>query len=376
MQNESNRQRLERAFPPMDAAFDHAVRSTLENIVQEDTMQVKRPLRVLAITLALVICLAGTALAVGSGLNLFNFFEVIGSPNPTVQPEAYTLTAHDVASYSFEHTDVAVREAAWDGRVLRILYSVRDRTVDRVFTDDDIWTGNYDLPGARQDGITADWGCDYLYVNGVSLCLTGWMASRAGSEPGEVLVALESDLVERIASEKADITLGDTFEVWLPIIGMGGKDETPEDLHFTVQNTDLAGVRHIALPEKTVLADGTEIAITNFMITPIRIYIQATVTLPAGLTDEEIDSYVWGISKESTQFGQEIVDGGRGVTNAPKQEFVNKEDGTVYTAYHLPEGERAVLRYEYVLSTSDSYPEVFKLTIDGTEIDVPNADAK
>lgn len=376
MQNESNRQRLERAFPPMDAAFDHAVRSTLENIVQEDTMQVKRPLRVLAITLALVICLAGTALAVGSGLNLFNFFEVIGSPNPTVQPEAYTLTAHDVASHSFEHTDVAVREAAWDGRVLRILYSVRDRTVDRVFTDDDIWTGNYDLPGARQDGITADWGCDYLYVNGVSLCLTGWMASRAGSEPGEVLVALESDLVERIASEKADITLGDTFEVWLPIIGMGGKDETPADLHFTVKNTDLAGVRHIALPEKTVLADGTEIAITNFMITPIRIYIQATVTLPAGLTDEEIDSYVWGISKESTQFGQEIVDGGRGVTNAPKQEFVNKEDGTVYTAYHLPEGERAVLRYEYVLSTSDSYPEVFKLTIDGTEISVPNVDAK
>lgn len=376
MQNESNRQRLERAFPPMDAAFDHAVRSTLENIVQEDTMQVKRPLRVLAITLALVICLAGTALAVGSGLNLFNFFEVIGSPNPTVQPEAYTLTAHDVASHSFEHTDVAVREAAWDGRVLRILYSVRDRTVDRVFTDDDIWTGNYDLPGARQDGITADWGCDYLYVNGVSLCLTGWMASRAGSEPGEVLVALESDLVERIASEKADITLGDTFEVWLPIIGMGGKDETPADLHFTVKNTDLAGVRHIALPEKTVLADGTEIAITNFMITPIRIYIQATVTLPAGLTDEEIDSYVWGISKESTQFGQEIVDGGRGVTNAPKQEFVNKEDGTVYTAYHLPEGERAVLRYEYVLSTSDSYPEVFRLMIDGTEISVPNVDAK
>ena len=376
MQHENNRQRLERAFPPMDAAFDHAVRSTLENIVQEDTMQVKRPLRVLAITLALVICLAGTALAVGSGLNLFNFFEDIGSPSPTVQPEAYTLTAHDVASHSFEHTDVAVREAAWDGRVLRILYSVRDRTVDRVFTDDDIWTGNYDLPGARQDGITADWGCDYLYVNGVSLCLTGWMASRAGSEPGEVLVALESDLVERIASEKADITLGDTFEVWLPIIGMGGKDETPEDLHFTVQNTDLAGVRHIALPEKTVLADGTEIAITNFMITPIRIYIQATVTLPAGLTDEEIDSYVWGISKESTQFGQEIVDGGRGVTNAPKQEFVNKEDGTVYTAYHLPEGERAVLRYEYVLSTSDSYPEVFKLTIDGTEISVPNVDAK
>lgn len=376
MQNENNRQRLEKAFPPMDAAFDHAVRSTLENIVQEDTMQVKRPLRVLAITLALVICLAGTALAVGSGLNLFNFFEDIGSPSPTVQPEAYTLTAHDVASHSFEHTDVAVREAAWDGRVLRILYSVRDRTVDRVFTDEDIWDGNYDLPGARQDGITADWGCDYVYVNGVSLCMTGYMASRAGSEPGEVLVALESDLVERIASEKADITLGDTFEVWLPIIGMGGKDETPADLHFTVKNTDLVGVRHIALPEKTVLADGTEIAITNFMITPIRVYVQAIVTLPAGLTDEEIDAHVWGISKESTQFGQEIVDGGRGIINAPKQEFVSKDDGTSYVAYHMPEGERPVMRCEYVLSTSDSYPEVFKLTIDGTEISVPNVDAK
>lgn len=374
MQHENNRQRLERAFPPMDAAFDHAVRSTLENIVQEDTMQVKRPLRVLAITLALVICLAGTALAVGSGLNLFNFFEDIGSPSPTVQPEAYTLTAHDVASHSFEHTDVAVREAAWDGRVLRILYSVRDRTVDRVFTDEDIWDGNYDLPGARQDGITADWGCDYVYVNGVSLCMTGYMASRAGSEPGEVLVALESDLVERIASEKADITLGDTFEVWLPIIGMGGKDETPADLHFTVKNTDLAGVRHIALPEKTVLADGAEIAITDFMITPIRVYVQATVTLPVGTTDAEIDERVGNFS--DTSLGLKVCDSSRGVTNAPKQEFVINDDGTGYMAYHLPEGERAVLTYEYVLSTSDSYPEVFRLTIDGTEISVPNVDAK
>ena len=182
--------------------------------------------------------------------------------------------------------------------------------------------------------------------------------------------------MERIASEKADITLGDTFEVWLPIIGMGGKDETPEDLHFTVQNTDLVGVRHIALPEKTVLDDGTEIEVTNFMITPIRVYVQAIVTLPAGLTDEEIDAHVWGISKESTQFGQEIVDGGRGIINAPKQEFVSKDDGTSYVAYHMPEGERPVMRCEYVLSTSDSYPEVFRLTIDGTEISVPNVDAK
>ena len=95
-----------------------------------------------------------------------------------------------------------------------------------------------------------------------------------------------------------------------------------------------------------------------------------------GLTDEEIDAHVWGISKESTQFGQEIVDGGRGIINAPKQEFVSKDDGTSYVAYHMPEGERPVMSCAYVLSTSDSYPEVFRLTIDGTEISVPNVDAK
>ena len=71
-----------------------------------------------------------------------------------------------------------------------------------------------------------------------------------------------------------------------------------------------------------------------------------------------------------------VCDSSRGVTNAPKQEFVINDDGTGYMSYHLPEGERAVLTYEYVLSTSDSYPEVFKLTIDGTEISVPNVDAK
>jgi len=157
---------------------------------------------------------------------------------------------------------------------------------------------------------------------------------------------------------------------------MGGKDETPEDLHFTVQNTDLVGVRHIALPEKTVLDDGTEIEVTNFMITPIRVYVQAIVTLPAGLTDEEIDAHVWGATIPETQFGLEVVDGGHGIINAPKQEVVSKDDGTSYVAYHMPEGERPVMSCAYVLSTSDSYPEVFRLTIDGTEISVPNVDAK
>ena len=133
-------------------------------------------------------------------------------------------------------------------------------------------------------------------------------------------------------------------------------------------------MRHIALPEKTVLADGTEIAITNFMITPIRVYVQATVTLPVGTTDAEIDERVDNFS--DTSLGLKVCDSSRGVTNAPKQEFVINDDGTGYMAYHLPEGERAVLSYEYVLSTSDSYPEVFKLTIDGTEISVPNVDAK
>ena len=373
MKNESNRQRLEAAFPPMDAAFDYAVRNTLESIAKEDTTQMKRSIRTAAIALALALCLIGTAVAVGSGLNLFNFYSN-NAQSPEVQPEAYTLTAYDVASHSFEHTDVTIREAAWDGRVLRILYSVRDRTVDHVLTDTEINSDGYDLPGARQDGIMADWGCDYVYINGVAVSVTGVSGSRAGTETGEVLVALESDLTERIASENADITLGDSFEVGLPIVAADGEDKMPDDLRFTVKNTDLAGVRHIALPEKTVMADGTEIAVTDFMISPIRVYVQVTITLPAGTSDQEISERVTDF--ENTTFELEECDSSRSVINAPDQEFIINEDGTGYVAYHLLESEHAVLCYDYALATSDSYPEMFKLVIDGTEISVPNVDAE
>lgn len=377
MQDQQNKKRLEAAFPPMDAAFDRAVRSTLDGIVQKEETTMKHPLRITALALALILCLAGTAVAVGNRLNLFNFFDDLDTPNPTVQPEAYALTAYDAAAYSFAHTDVAVREAAWDGRVLRILYSVRDRTVDQVLTDAQVWAEDFVLPGAQQDGISAYLGCDYVYVNGQSLSLTGTMASRAGDETGEVLVALECDLAQRIAAEASGqlSAFDEKYEVWLPILRQNGQDATPQELHFIIDSTELAGVSELATPAAVMLEDGVVIDLYRFMISPIRVYVQADVWLPADITDAQIAQYIERFYSLRVE-GLAACDYSYGIANAPGQEFVQDAatgEGSIY--YHMAAGQRACLTLDYSFATSDAYPEVFRVHVGDAVLDVPNQQA-
>lgn len=378
MQNQQNKERLEAAFPPMDAAFDGAVRSTLDGIVQKEETTMKHPLRMTALALALILCLAGTAVAVGNRLNLFNFFDDLDAPNPTVQPEAYALTSYDAAAYSFAHTDVAVREAAWDGRVLRILYSVRDRTVDRVLTDAEVWADGFVLPGAQQDGISAYLGCDYVYVNGQSLSLTGTMACRAGDETGEVLVALECDLAQRIAAEAPEelSAFEAQYEIWLPILRKDGQDATPQELHFVIGNTDLAGVRELAAPAAITLEDGVVIDLYRFMISPIRVYVQADVWLPADITDAQIAQYIERFYSLGVE-GLQACDSSFGITNATEQEFVvtDAATGEGGICYHMAAGQRPCLTLDYSFATSDAYPEVFRVLIGDAVIEVLNQQA-
>ena len=367
MKNEHNRKILETAFPPMDAHFDRTVRSTLEEIVHSERAARRLPLR-LALPALLILLTLGTAIAATQGLNLFNFFSS-WTPVPTVQPEAYELMQHNVAAYSFEHVDICIREAAWDGRVLRMLYSVRDRAVTRRYTDEEIQAEGWHMEGADLDGITAHFGCDYVYINGVTLSMTGSMATRAGEENGEVLVALESNLLDRIPDEAPDLTLGDTFDVCLPILGKG----TPQELHFTVSNTNIPGVRSLPLPapQKGASPDAITLEVTDLTISPIRVYLSVRATLPTSYTDAQIDSVV-GNALDVTLSDLRRYDTGAGVING-NVEFGADEQGEWQIYYHIPKGEHAIVQVDAEFATAPQYPDTFTVSVLGQTISIPNS---
>ena len=99
-----------------------------------------------------------TAFALSRGLDLYQLMGTILPHYATVRKEAGQLLQKDLVHYSFPHVDVAVREAAYDGRYLRVAYSVRDRaatapldTPGTSLTSDrpDI----YQFEAAQKDGV-------------------------------------------------------------------------------------------------------------------------------------------------------------------------------------------------------------------------------
>ncbi len=360
MKRKTNREILESALPPMDARFDRAVRGTLEGILRRE--QTPRRLLRLALPIMLSLLALGAAIAAGQGLNLFNFFS-FWQNMPAVQPEAYTLTQYDIASYSFEHVDVSIREAAWDGRVLRLLYSVRDRAAARPYTDEEL-SADFRMESADLDGISAYMGCDYVYINGVSLCLTGSMASRAGEENGEVLIALECNLLSRIAAEAPGLVLGDAFDVCLPFLGTN----TPRELHFTVSNTGIPGVRSLALPGAQTLG-GIAYEVTDLTISPIRVYLTVRATLPIGYTDAQINQAVLEAMNPALN-ALPLCDSSAALLNGDP-EFIETANGEVLTLNHVPEGERALLEINAEFATSKQYPDEFHLTVLGQTLRIP-----
>ena len=331
--------------------------------------------------LAAAVCLMLAAGAAAEEIGVRNYYadgQLMGA-SPAVLPEAERLILHDAGAYSFAHTDVTMKEVCWDGRVLRIVYSVRDRTADSVYTDDEVWACTDDgdfalqMSGADADGITAQWGCDFLFVNGESVCLTGSMASRAGKETGEVLVYLESDRIERMAAEGTKTTLGDAFEVWLPILYdyRTRVDETPQALHCTVRNRDLPGLRSPALPEAANDASGGVMTrLTQCLITPMRTYVQGEITLPAGLDDAAIERQVSrGLSLSLTVDGTEyeMLEGASGVVNAPGQRFEEDEAGNFVMRYHMAAEEGAHIVFSGVFAPAPAGARAMTIRLDETE---------
>lgn len=391
MEGNTNRERLEAAIPDMPPAFDYAVRQTLEGIVRIKSR--RRRLRVLALSFCCVMLAAGAALALTGRIGLFNFFG-FGADYEAVQPEAYDLTRYDVAFYSFPHVDVAIREAAWDGRVLRILYSVRDRAAASPYTDaqlnqyianeDGDYITGFTMPNADADGVRAYYGCDYLFINGESLSLTGMMGSRAGEQNGEVLVALECELNERIQSEGAPITLGERFTVSLPIVTFideNGRrvNNTPEELSFEVENTNLPGVSRVRLPKPARFAGGA-LEITDFTITPIRVYVTARYVFNQDATAQAVaamDNAV--ILADLADKGGEALrslDFGYGLRDVETTFDVNAA-GEWQAAYRLIPGKTPYLEVSAAYVTCAHYPDTFTYTLcEGIQIDIPNRRAE
>lgn len=352
----------------------------LSDIKKTEEPQVKKKLS-LSAAIALALILATTAaFALTDGFGLFSLMASYLSPeHAVVQPDAFKLLQKDLAKADFEHVEVTVKEAVYDGRYLRIAYATRDKAADAPFdkkTAEDVWNGNFDFAAANQDGV--NWSSlDWAIANGHDLNPLGSAGVVAGPGNGETITWMQYDM-----SEITDV--GDSLEVLLPI--RGKKSIENKELAFTLDVKNLPGVYKIKeVPEKDF--GDYSLKVTNLQISPIRVYLNYDLTFKPGVPMEKVEKIMhsWAFGEKNNfwdtkgEIHLKPADmGGWGYDMGEHKNTEFKlEEGKEYGSDVILDPAKPVLGHviaEYL--TLEKYPDTFVLSNGTDQVEIPNQKAE
>jgi hypothetical protein len=221
MKDNDIRIRVKEAVPEVPKAFYEAIENTFSSMAQneEDNTRAfpKKPMlnkrRALAFVLAAILMIA--TVAVAATLLTHNVFYVTLGDSPA---NAASITQYDLAKETFGNVEVAIKEAAYDGMSLYVVYSIRDLTATEM------------LGKAQKEGelryiseveyeqmvnLGVGWWTDNLWINGKSISDMPVMSGGetiGGEQPGEALYYLQFRL------DQIDLYLeGKDVEISMPI---------------------------------------------------------------------------------------------------------------------------------------------------------------
>ena len=319
----------------------------------------------LSLRVVLAITLLGATLTAFALTNGFGLFELMGTVAPhmaTVRPEAQQLVQTDLAFHAFPHVDVAIREAAYDGRYLRVAYSVTDRAATQPLDAPGVSLTEgrpqlFDFAAAQQDGIS--WSTlDSALVNGQRVNPLGMSFSVAGPGNGEAITWVQFDV--------KDLELPETFPVHLPLQGR----DTPDALAFTLHKGDMRSVYPLALPEDKAM-DGYTLHVQEVTVSPIRTYITLHLVVQPGRTvaDAWHLATLWAhnavLSAQDGSDPQRWTDTALGPVANMQWTRVQLQDGTYgYENRILNPGEPVTMAVYGEFTPPDTYPEAFWLGVD------------
>ena len=262
-------------------------------------------LAVLVLLVLLLFALTAAAIAAAFGYHIFAFPFPTDHPYSYVQDGAYDLTRHTLARAHYGHVDVEVREAIYDGKELRVVYSIRDRNTTSPLSEADKY---HSLNAATLDGILSC--CDWIEIGDQNAFLSD-VAEEPGEMPGEMLYSLQVLLTEQ------DIIPEGVFTVGLPLLkNAQGCSVAPPELTFTLNAEDAKKWVRTAAPAELTVGN-IHIALTEAEFSPLSGAILLVITDesydPASATDiwvpnnggdgvrsgeksspAEVEAYKWG----------------------------------------------------------------------------------
>ena len=336
-------------------------RRVLDQVRKEEEPVMKRKISLSAIIAIALIAVAAAAFALTDG---FGLFDLMGQGKreefAVVQKEAYDLVQKNLVSASFDHVDVTVTEAVYDGKYLRIVHSTKERDAKAPFDDAKVYNGGFSFEAAQKDGVSWN-SLDFAIVNGEDVNPLGESGVNAGKQNGETVAWIQYDLSE--------MAVGDELTVDLPIRGKQSIDK--KELSFTMSVKDLPGVRRIKLIPDVRFSDYS-LHLAEMLISPIRVYARVEITADAGVTaercDEVYEQWMWkDVLKGEGDDKPYTSSGGSGgyLENA-------EYSGDDFKLRILDETKPTRFKVEFEFLTRESYPDTFILTNGVDSLRIPN----
>lgn len=213
------RHKLEAAVPEASPLFGRALRETLAGLARQEELRGEsapaKPMipkrRALVFILAAILLVA--AVAAAATLLARNVFDVTLGDTPS---NAASLTQYNLASERVGDARITVREAAYDGMTLYIVYSIRDMAATQPWGGEDESGYRYlrqeDYEAVEKLGV--GWWVDHIWIDGEAVDMPNMSGGEElpGEEPGEALYYMQYRL------DQVDLYLeGKNVEIALPI---------------------------------------------------------------------------------------------------------------------------------------------------------------
>lgn len=346
MSDQNLKQLLEDAF----AQTPDIVRERMQAVAQKARTQRKaRGKRMMTrVLLAALIVLSVTGLAAGvmNHYGVFNFRQLGEGYNFTL-PEAQEMVYSDLCDVTTGNIAWQVREAAYDGRVLRIVYSMRDLTATEPFdvkqyAQHDQFgfasQGYYEL-GAREGVSLRCDGNGAINVNGQDVNLMT-VEYRLGELPGEYLVWIDCRMEyydQELRRYQAIYPEG-TVTVEMPFLFQGDSTEgMAKGLRFEMDVSDYASRFAVTLPSPYTLKDGAVITFSDIHFSPATVVFDYEIALSKDMVSAWDEDTLWDYnSKYWTLRGDLVNEKGEtlGVSGEEWAGLRVDEQGNLRLFYH------------------------------------------
>lgn len=279
--------------PEPTPAFQSAMEQALDRIAREPARAPRRLTRrqMVAVVLAALLMLS-VAVAAALGRNVIDFFTM------GTAPQSQGIIQKNLASASYDHCDITIREAAYDGMTLYILYAVQDRDAAEPLGTLDPYTGERYMEASLTPGMEADnvsWWRDGLWIDGVDTDVPGMSRweYRGTDTPGEMLC------YQLWRLDQLEVYLSGSVEITLPL----GERQPYESLAYDQQRRALApeeGVMTFTLdasardsvtvehPDYRREIGGVTVWVSEAVYTPVQTYLTVTYQVP----QEVLDAYI------------------------------------------------------------------------------------